>query len=106
MQHVQSMLAEREVTAELMNDAHPSTKLVFTTEDKLGSHWPFLPMLPNERTRKITAEKWRYRQCLQGNAFPGVGSFLSVVSPMLHTGSNCGCSALLLYISTDRARKA
>eukprot|EP00965_Chrysotila_dentata_P250908 6209716-Pleurochrysis_carterae.AAC.1 len=75
MQHVQSMFAELEVTAELMIDAHRSTKLLFTTDGKLGSHWQFLPMPPNERTEKKTAGKWRYRQCLQGNSFPGVDNF-------------------------------
>eukprot|EP00965_Chrysotila_dentata_P005079 166260-Pleurochrysis_carterae.AAC.6 len=44
MEHIQSMFAEREVTAELENDAHRSTKIVYTTDDKLGSHWQLLPM--------------------------------------------------------------
>eukprot|EP00965_Chrysotila_dentata_P236271 6201227-Pleurochrysis_carterae.AAC.1 len=87
------MMAEREVTAVFQNDAHCSTQMVFTTDDKLDSHWQSLPMPQNERSGKKTAGKWKYRQCLQGNSFPCVGNFLPVVPPMLHTGFNFGCSA-------------
>eukprot|EP00965_Chrysotila_dentata_P018644 620514-Pleurochrysis_carterae.AAC.1 len=86
------MFAERDVCAELAGDAHRSHKMVFCLDDKLGSHWQFLPIPPGGRDGKSTAGRWRYRQCLQGNSFPGVGNFLSVVPPMLHTGSNFGCS--------------
>eukprot|EP00965_Chrysotila_dentata_P054974 1825020-Pleurochrysis_carterae.AAC.1 len=61
MQHIQNMFAERDVIAELENDVHRSTKIVFTTDDKLGSHWQFLPMPANERFGKKTAGRWRYR---------------------------------------------
>ena len=37
------------------NDAVRSTLLTFTLDDKLGSHWQFLPMPPNMRERKGTA---------------------------------------------------
>eukprot|EP00965_Chrysotila_dentata_P132407 4378463-Pleurochrysis_carterae.AAC.1 len=93
LKHVQNMFAERDVCAELENEAHRSTTTVFELDDKLGSHWQFLPMPQNERLGKKTAGNWRYRQCLQGNSFPGVGNFLSVVPPMLRTGANFGCSA-------------
>eukprot|EP00965_Chrysotila_dentata_P103271 3408547-Pleurochrysis_carterae.AAC.1 len=66
------MFAEREVCAELASEAHRSTKRAFCLDDKLGSHWQFLPIPPGARSSKATAGTWNYRQCLQGNLFPGV----------------------------------
>eukprot|EP00965_Chrysotila_dentata_P175361 5788152-Pleurochrysis_carterae.AAC.1 len=65
------MLAEREVVAELEDAAHRSMRAVFCCDDKLGSHWQFLPMAQNYRASKKTATYWKYRQCLQGNSFEG-----------------------------------
>eukprot|EP00965_Chrysotila_dentata_P081764 2699149-Pleurochrysis_carterae.AAC.1 len=48
-------------------------------------------MPPNERKSKRSAGRWSYRQCLQSSSFEGIGSFLSVVPPMLHTGGNFVC---------------
>eukprot|EP00965_Chrysotila_dentata_P224620 6194287-Pleurochrysis_carterae.AAC.1 len=98
MGHVQEMMAERDVCYELANGARGSDELVFCLDDKLGSHWQFLPIPPDGRDGKKTAGKWKYRQCLQGNSFPGVGNFLSVVPPMLRTGSNFGCSAFVFSL--------
>eukprot|EP00965_Chrysotila_dentata_P124256 4107619-Pleurochrysis_carterae.AAC.2 len=93
------MTAEREVCYELANKAQGSNTLVFCLDDKLaGSHWQFLPIPPSGREGKNTAGKWKYRQCLQGHTFPGVGNFLSVVPPMLHTGSNFGCTAFVFSL--------
>ena len=60
-------------------------------DDKLGSHWNFLPM-PEDGVResKHSSSRWRYRQCLQGNTYYGVRHFLSLVPPMLPTGNNFG----------------
>eukprot|EP00965_Chrysotila_dentata_P119157 3939458-Pleurochrysis_carterae.AAC.1 len=69
MQHVQDMFNEREVVAELENNANRSGKSIFCCDDKLGSHWQFLPMAANERATKKNAGQWKYRQCLQGNSY-------------------------------------
>eukprot|EP00965_Chrysotila_dentata_P091654 3026021-Pleurochrysis_carterae.AAC.9 len=95
MAHVHDMMAERDVCAELAGDASRSNKIVFCLDDKLVSHWQSLPIPPGGRDGKNTAGRWRYRQCLQGNSFPGVCNFVSVVPPMLHTGSNVGFSAFV-----------
>eukprot|EP00965_Chrysotila_dentata_P182350 6021369-Pleurochrysis_carterae.AAC.1 len=50
-------------------------------------------MPQNERKNKRSSGRWTYRQCLQGNSYEGIGNFLSVVPPMLHTGGNFGCTA-------------
>eukprot|EP00965_Chrysotila_dentata_P118963 3933466-Pleurochrysis_carterae.AAC.1 len=39
-------MAEREVCSELASEARSSEKLVFCLDDKLGSHWQFLPIPP------------------------------------------------------------
>eukprot|EP00965_Chrysotila_dentata_P182148 6014815-Pleurochrysis_carterae.AAC.1 len=100
MQHVEEMMAGREVIAELETDASRSKKLAFICDDKLGSHWQFLPMPTNKRDSKKSASRWTYWQRLQGNTYEGIGNFLSGVPPMLHTGGSFGCSAfcvLLMY---------
>eukprot|EP00965_Chrysotila_dentata_P038679 1284544-Pleurochrysis_carterae.AAC.1 len=56
-------------------------------------------MPASERFGKRTAGRWRYRQCLQGNSFPSVGNFLTIVPPMLHTGPNFGRSAFCHSVS-------
>eukprot|EP00965_Chrysotila_dentata_P056745 1882714-Pleurochrysis_carterae.AAC.3 len=91
-------MAESEVCYELANEALQNDLLVFCLDDKLGSHWQFLPIPPGGREGKKTTGRWKYRQCLQGNFFPGVGNFLSVIPPMLHTGSNFGCSIFVFSI--------
>eukprot|EP00965_Chrysotila_dentata_P101212 3342172-Pleurochrysis_carterae.AAC.1 len=83
MGHVHAMMAERNICYELASEALRPNELIFCLDDKLGSHWQFLPIPPDGRDGKKTAGKWKYRQCLQGNSFPGVGNFLSVVPPML-----------------------
>eukprot|EP00965_Chrysotila_dentata_P077461 2557208-Pleurochrysis_carterae.AAC.2 len=96
MANVYEMVAERDVCAELAGDAARSNKMVFCLDDKLGSHLQFLPIPPGGgHDGKNTAGRRRYRQRLQGNLFPGVGNFPSVVPPMLHTGSNFGCSVFV-----------
>eukprot|EP00965_Chrysotila_dentata_P253112 6211068-Pleurochrysis_carterae.AAC.3 len=108
MAHVQEMLAERQVIAELLeNEAFRSKKAAFCCDDKLGSQWQFLPMPPNERKSKKGAGKWMYRQCLQGNSYEGIGNFLSIVPPMLHTGGSFWLHCiLLLTVSLDYAVEA
>eukprot|EP00965_Chrysotila_dentata_P115099 3805335-Pleurochrysis_carterae.AAC.1 len=46
MAHIQDMHAERQVTAAMCNEARRPSELVFTVDDKLGSHWRFLPIPP------------------------------------------------------------
>eukprot|EP00965_Chrysotila_dentata_P130714 4321844-Pleurochrysis_carterae.AAC.1 len=67
MEHVQDMFAERELCNELANcDAQRSTQTkVFCLDDKLGSHWQFLPMPPASRSSKSTAGRWQHRQTIQ-----------------------------------------
>eukprot|EP00965_Chrysotila_dentata_P245014 6206304-Pleurochrysis_carterae.AAC.1 len=91
-------MAERDVCAELQSNAFRSHKRVFCLDDKLGSHWQFLSVPPGGHDGKNTAGRWHHRQCLQGNSFPGVSNFLSVVPDMLHTGSNFGCSAFVFLL--------
>eukprot|EP00965_Chrysotila_dentata_P005560 183386-Pleurochrysis_carterae.AAC.1 len=55
MEHVQKMFAEREVCAELANEAYRSTKTLFCLDDKLGSHWQLLPIPAGARSSKATA---------------------------------------------------
>eukprot|EP00965_Chrysotila_dentata_P013951 462877-Pleurochrysis_carterae.AAC.1 len=92
LSHVQEMFAEREVVEYLENEAQRSTLTAFCVDDKLGSHWQFLPISANDRASKKTAKNWKYRLCLQGNSYDGLGNFLSVVPPMLGTGANFGCT--------------
>eukprot|EP00965_Chrysotila_dentata_P142965 4724383-Pleurochrysis_carterae.AAC.1 len=88
-------MAERDVCYKLASDSLRPGKAAFCLDDKLGSHWQFLPILKSGRDGKATGGRWRYRQCLQGNSYPGIGNFMSVVPPMLHTGSNFGCTAFV-----------
>eukprot|EP00965_Chrysotila_dentata_P220373 6191729-Pleurochrysis_carterae.AAC.4 len=85
MQHVQEMLAEREVVAELEGAAHRSTRAVFCCDDKLRSHWQFLPMAQNDRASKKTAKG-------------GELSERRPHPPMLHTGGNFGCTAFVFAL--------
>eukprot|EP00965_Chrysotila_dentata_P081129 2678071-Pleurochrysis_carterae.AAC.1 len=65
-------MAEREVCYELANEAQRSnTSLKFCLDDKLSSHWQLLPIPPGGRESKKIAGRWKYRQCLQGNSYPG-----------------------------------
>ena len=97
MEHITKVNAERAAISEWANDAVRSSKLVFTLDDKCGSHWLFLPMPKDMRDRKDTAAHWSYRQCLQNNSWPGAGNFLSIVPPMLQVGANFGCTG---FVST------
>lgn len=67
-------------------------------DDKLGSHWQFLPMPQNMRQGKDVAGNYHYRQCIQGNFFPGKGNFYLVVPPSLKTGNTFGCTSFVLCL--------
>eukprot|EP00965_Chrysotila_dentata_P143046 4727040-Pleurochrysis_carterae.AAC.1 len=58
LQHVQEMFAECEVINNLENEAQRSTLTAFCVDDKLGSHWQFLPIPQNGRSGKKTAGNW------------------------------------------------
>ena len=96
--HVRECHAERNVTAEWVREAGRSTTLLAENDDKLGSWWNFLPMPPGGRFGKQTANKWRYKQCIMANLFPGFGNFYSLVPPFLMTGNNFGCTAFCVAL--------
>eukprot|EP00965_Chrysotila_dentata_P015306 506480-Pleurochrysis_carterae.AAC.1 len=60
MGHVREMMAEREICSELASEACSSEKLDFCLDDKLGTHWQFLPIPPGGRESKKTAGRWKY----------------------------------------------
>ena len=93
--HISNVMGERTQIADWSKEALRVPNLAFTLDDKLGSHWQFLPMPKNQRSRKDTNSRWSYRECLQGNSWPGCGNFLSIVPPMLLTGANFGCTAFV-----------
>ena len=96
--HIVECHAERNVGAEWVREANRSGTIVAELDDKLGSWWNFLPMPPNGRFGKATASKWRYRQCVQANLFPGLGNFYSFVPPFLQTGNNFGCTCFCISL--------
>ena len=92
--HIAKMRAERRVGEDLEREAGRSNGTrVACMDDKLGSHWNYIPMPDYGRETKGTSGRWKYRQALQGNSYAGIGNFLSLVPPMLPTGSNFGCTA-------------
>ena len=99
--HIAECRAERRVTEDLDREASRSqgTK-VSCADDKLGSHWVFLPMPEGGRESKAMSSLWKYRQCIQGNSYHGVGNFLSFVPPMLRTGANFGCTSFCMTLYT------
>ena len=106
--HIAKVNAERAAISEWANDAVRSSSIVFTVDDKCGSHWLHLPMPTNMRDRKDTASRWSYRGGLQNNSWPGAGNFLSIVPPMLQVGANFGCTgfAVTLYHLIERKKLA
>ena len=96
--HIRECHAERNVGAEWVREANRSTTMIAELDDKLGSWWNFLPMPPNMRFGKATASRWRYKQCIQANLFPGFGNFYSFVPPFLTTGNNFGCTAFCVSL--------
>ena len=52
--HIAKVNAERAAISEWANDAVRSSSIVFTVDDKCGSHWLHLPMPTNMRDRKDT----------------------------------------------------
>ena len=90
-------------------------------DDKLGSWWNFLPMPENMRFGKETSSRcvctpcthnslflrirrhavcgrWRYKQTVMANMYPGFGNFYSFVPPFLRTGNNFGCTAFVVSL--------
>ena len=109
--HVRECHAERDVTTEWVREAGRSLGMLLAeSDDKLGSWWNFLPMPPGGRFGKQTANKYRYKQCVMANNFPGYGNVYSLVPPFLVTGNNFGCTtfcvALCRLIRSDRLPKS
>jgi hypothetical protein len=58
----------------------------------------------------LVRHRWRYKQTVMANLYPGFGNFYSLVPPFLRTGNNFGCTAFVasLYrlISSGRLPKS
>lgn len=108
--HVRECSDERAVTSAWVREAGRSANQVAELDDKLGSEWNFLPQPPNMRFGKETSSRWRYKQTVMANLYPGFGNFYSLVPPFLRTGNNFGCTAFVasLYrlISSGRLPKS
>ena len=96
--HIREIQEERNVTSAWVREANRSNTQLSELDDKLGSHWNFLPMPPNGRFAKVTSGRYRYRQCVMANLYPGVGNFYSFVPPFLKTGNNFGCTAFCVSL--------
>lgn len=96
LKHIEACHSERRLIGSLRSETLRTQDAVFQVDDKLGSFWQFLPMPPNMRQGKDVSSNYQYRQCLQGNFFPGRGNFYMVVQPMLSTGNNFGCTSFIL----------
>lgn len=96
--HLQEVHAERSVASDLKREASRNPKMVFGLSDKLGSRWNDLPMPADGRDSKKSSGRWKYRQGVQGNSYPGVGNFFSWVPPNLHTGNNFGVTSLCVSL--------
>jgi hypothetical protein len=57
-----------------------------------------LPMPPNSRDIKLCNGNYKYRQCLQGDFYPGKGNYYRIVPPMLATGANIGLTSFLVTL--------
>jgi len=55
-------------------------------------------MPKNSRDRKNCAGNYKYRQCLQGDFYPGRGNYYLIVPPMLSTGANFGLTSFLITL--------
>ena len=96
--HMHEVHAERSITTDWVREANRSGTALAELDDKLGSHWNFLPMPPGQRFSKTSASKFQYRQCVMANLFPGYGCFYSLVPPFLVTGNNFGCTAFCISL--------
>jgi len=96
--HVHACHAERNVASDWIREANRSASQLAELDDKLGSHWNFLPMPPNQRFGKSSSSRYRYRQCVMANLFPGFGNYFSLVPPFLVTGNNFGCTAFCVAL--------
>ena len=96
--HMHEVHAERSITTGWVREANRSGTSLAELDDKLGSHWNFLPMPPGQRFSKTSASKFQYRQCVMANLFPGYGCFYSLVPPFLVTGNNFGCTAFCVSL--------
>jgi len=96
--HVRDCSDERAVTSAWVREASRSINQVAELDDKLGSWWNFLPMPENMRFGKETSSRWRYKQTVMANMYPGFGNFYSFVPPFLRTGNNFGCTAFVVSL--------
>lgn len=48
--------------------------------------------------RHAVCGRWRYKQTIMANMYPGFGNFYSFVPPFLRTGNNFGCTAFVLSL--------
>ena len=97
--HITDMRTERNTLEKMRFESLRSRKHVFALHDKCGSHWLHMPMPENMRETKVGTSRWHYRQAVHGNSFPGSGNFLSIVPPMLQTGSNFGLTAFCITMT-------
>ena len=99
VEHITDMRTERNTLEKMRFESLRSRKHVFALHDKCGSHWLHMPMPENMRETKVGTSRWHYRQAVHGNSFPGSGNFLSIVPPMLQTGSNFGLTAFCITMT-------
>lgn len=98
MKHIHEIHAERKIAADIETEASRNPKMLYGLTDKLGSRWNDLPMAPGGRESKKTDPRWKYRQAIMGNSYPGVGNFFSLVPPNLKTGNNFGVTSLCVTL--------
>jgi len=48
--------------------------------------------------RHAVCGRWRYKQTIMANMYPGFGNFYSFVPPFLRTGNNFGCTAFVVSL--------